>query len=625
MMKTFLKSLTGIAGLAVFLAIVIAANMLLADARVRKDLTKEKLYTLSDGTRNLLANLPRDVTLKFYFSRGNEDAPIPLKHYGERILDLLNEYKLTAKGRVTLEVFDPKADSEEEEWAQRYGLTGQPMGIMGSGDNIYLGLVAVSGTKEAALPFFAPSQEPRLEYLLTRMIAETTTEKKPLVGVLSSMPVMGDFGAPPSMAQGKEPWVSISELMGEYEVRPVLLQREKIPDGIDTLVVIHPKDLPDDMLYLIDQFVLRGGRLIAFMDPVCLADAESATPDPSGYLGARSDLNKLTKAWGFEMDGGQVIADPQASTPVRFSTGQAERSMTWLTLRKGNLDRKDIVTGSLELMMVPFAGAFKGAPAEGLTAETLLQTSPEAGLMNALSSTMSMGASAQDFVKAGKPLPIALRLAGKFKTAFPGGKPADTNTPTDATAATHLNESAKDGVVVLVGDVDCIFDRFAVEQANFFGRKINQVSNDNINFLVNLVEQLSGSDALIGLRGRDAFRHPFTRVVAMEEKAAARWREEETKLQQKLRDTQARLQELQRTKDADQKYVMSPEQQRELEQFRTQQFETRKQLKAVRKSLRSEIEDLGLKLKLANIALMPALVAFVGMAAGLRHRRRSSR
>jgi ABC-type uncharacterized transport system involved in gliding motility auxiliary subunit len=298
--------------------------------------------------------------------------------------------------------------------------------------------------------------------------------------------------------------------------------------------------------------------------------------------------------------------------------------MTWLSLRKGNLDRKDIVTGSLELMMIPFAGAFKGAPAEGLTSETLIHSSEDAGLMNALSTTMGMGASAQDFVKADKPLPIALRLAGKFKTAFPDGKPAASNALPNATAPEHLKESARDGVVVLVADADCIFDRFAVEQANFFGRKINQISNDNINFLINVVEQLSGSDALIGLRSRDAFRRPFTRVVAMEEQAAERWRAEESKLQQTLRDTQMRLQELQQTKDADQKFVMSPAQQRELEQFRNQQFETRKQLKTVRKNLRSEIEDLGLKLKLANIALVPGLVALVGMAAGLRHRRRSS-
>lgn len=623
-MKTFLKSVTGLAGLVVFLAIVIAVNMLLADTRIRKDLTKEKLYTLSEGTRGLLKSLPHDVTLKFYFSRGNEDAPIPLKQYGERILDLLNEYKLVSNGRLTLEVYDPKPDSDEEEWAQRYGLTGQPMNMMGGGENIYLGLVAVSGTKEAAIPFFAPSEEPRLEYMITRMIAETTRAKKPLLGIISDLPVLGDFGAPPSMSQGKEPWVAISELMGEYEVHPLIPPTTKIPDEMDTLLVIHPKDIPEDMLYLIDQFVLRGGRLIAFIDPVCLADAEGGTPDPRGYMAARSDLNRLTKAWGYEMDGAVVVADPRAATPVRFSSGQAERSATWLSLRKDNLDPKDIVTGSLELMMVPFAGAIVGAPVAGLTAQTMIQSSADAGTMNALSSTMGMGASAQDFKKADKPLVMGLRLSGTFKTAFPDGKPldpAETNAPA---AAASLKESIKPGVVVLVSDVDCLFDRFAVEQMNFFGRKVNQVSNDNINFLVNLVEQLTGSDALIGLRSRDAFRRPFTRVLALEEKATDRWRAEEAKLQAKLRETQMRLQELQRTKDADQKFVMSPEQQREVEQFRKEQFETRKQLKAVRKSLRSDIEDLGLKLKLANMALVPALVALAGIAAGVRHRRRSS-
>jgi ABC-type uncharacterized transport system involved in gliding motility auxiliary subunit len=238
--------------------------------------------------------------------------------------------------------------------------------------------------------------------------------------------------------------------------------------------------------------------------------------------------------------------------------------------------------------------------------------------MDAMAATMGATESLRGLESQTNTLTLAVRLSGKFPTAFPNGVEGQTN------AVPPLKESVKDGVVVLVGDADLLFDRFAVERLNFFGRTMFQLSNDNIAFVLNLAEQLSGNEALIGLRSRGSYERPFDRVIALEEKAQARWREEETKVQDRLQATQARLNELQTSKDADQKFVLSPEQQREIEQFRKESFETRKQLKEVRKSLRADIESLGLKLKAANMALVPALVAGFGIVHGLRRRSRSS-
>lgn len=609
--------LRGFIGVLVFLGILIAANALISQARVRKDFTKEGLYTLSAGTKQLLGSLQRDVTLKFYYSKNVEGLPMPLKQYAQRILDLLHEYEVHGGGHIALEVHDPEPDSDDEEWAQRYGVTPQNLGAMGINESLYLGLVTVSGAKEAAIPFFSPSQEPQLEYLLTRMISEVTAAKKSKIGVMSTLPVMG-LGGMSYMQRGPEPWIFVQELKNQYDVVQINPAEPLVPEDIDTVLVIHPKALTDPALFALDQFVLRGGRLVAFMDASCVAEKEVAPDqDMSGMMNSGSDLNKLTQAWGLEYSATKLVTDSKSATRVRFQDGRSDRNPTWLSLRSENLDKDEIATASLEIVFMPFAGAFTGTPAEDLKMTTLIKPSSSAGLVDALSASMGGLDNMRNIEKSTNALALAVRLTGRFVTAFPNGVPGQTNAV--------LKASKKEGVVVLVGDVDMLYDRFAAEKMNFFGRSMYQLSNDNIAFVLNIVEQLSGNPALIGLRSRGSYERPFNRVVELEEKAQTRWREEELKLQDKLEATQARLAELQNTKDSEQKFVLSPEQQREIEQFRKDQFETKKQLKQVRKNLRGEIEALGLKLKATNIALIPALIAILGVAHGLRRRQKASR
>ena len=625
MKKTTTKLFTGFAGGLVVLGILIALNVLFAGVRLKKDLTAERLYTLSPGTVDMLKGLDRPVTLKFYFSKGNPNVPVPLKNYVQRTLDFLREISARSGGRLVLETLDPQPDSDAEEWAQRYGLTPQSTGGLGLQPDLYLGLVAVSGTQEAAIPFLDPTAEPQLEYLVARLVQEVTRSQRSRIGIMSSLPVLAEPSSPymPPAAQ-KPDWLFVTELKKQYDVVSVPLESEEIPAGIDTLLLIHPKEIGDRALFALDQFVLKGGRLVAFVDPMCIA--EEAKPEAMGMPSLASDINRLSGAWGVTLESGQVVADLAAATPINLGDGRAERLPAWLSLRAGqNLDRQEIVTASLESLMLPFAGALVGKPAEGLALQTLIYASSNAVTLNAY----QVQSSVELNTRTGKPAPaaaLAVRLTGQFKTAFPDGQPkaaGDTNATETAASTNWLKASAKDGAVILVADADLLANDYSVRGMNFFGKTIYQPINDNLNFTLNVAEQLTGNPALIGLRSRGQYSHPFERVLAMEQAAQEQWQEQEQKLQQKLMETQQRLNELQSAKSDDQQLVLSAAQKTELEKFRQQRFETQRQLKEVRKNLRHSIEALGLKLKVLNMAAIPLLVALFGIGFAWQRRKRA--
>lgn len=623
-----IASASGLAGLLIVLGIVIAVNVILRTVRVRSDLTEDRVYTLSPGTKSLVGGLPRTVTLKFYFSRGGA-IPVQLRQFGQRVADLLREYEAAGRGRVVLEFHDPAPDSDEEEWAQRYGLTPQALNAGGFSPDVYLGLVASCGTKEAVIPFLAPSMEPQFEYQITRLIHEITRPARARIGVLSSLPVMGappQMGMPPTLSRG---WALAGELRRQYDVVPIDGSAARIPDDVGTLLLIHPKRMSDRMMYAIDQFVLRGGRLLAFVDPLCVTEREAMGEyNPYGGADFSSDLPKLFQAWGIEYSPMDVAADAAYASQVSFGPQGSERLATWLSIRAGGIDRDLIATSALELLMLPFAGGFHGTPAEGLTLTPLVHTSPGAALVSSFEAAQ-MGPQKMQNARAQGQMNLAVRLQGTFRTAFPNGQPREPESPEGEQAAEAglpppLKESRTNGVVVLVADVDLLYDAYSLRAMNFFGQPLYQPINDNLNLALNLVEEMAGSDALIGLRSRGRFIRPFDRVLEMERRAQEQWQQEEIKLMTRLQETQARINELQSTKDEDQEFILSPEQKKEIENFRQERFETQRQLKQVRKNLRSEIERLGVVVKAINLAGMPLVVAAFGLVHGL-HRRRASR
>ncbi len=483
---------------------------------------------------------------------------------------------------------------------------------------LYLGLAALSGAKQSSIPFFSPADEPQLEYLVTRLLTEVTSTNKPKLGVISMLPVMGLQGSFMN-GGGTPPWVFITELRNQYQVEQLPPSFAEIPQDMDTVLVVHPKRLSELTLFALDQFVLRGGKLLAFTDPLCLSEQDYER-GMAGMMDKASDLNRLTETWGLKMDPTRVVSDAAAATRVRMPDGSAENSAIWLTVRRPQLNQGEIATAPLETLMLPMAGFFTGTPAEGLTLTPLITASPGAGHMTAMEASMGTMAGQTSYTKFEQTAPIAVRLAGRFKTAFPEGRPAEGEPTGPSSSTPALKESSRDGLVVLVADADLLYDEFAVQRLNLPGRAAYMMANDNINLTVNLIGQLTGGDRLISLRSRGTFERPFTRVLALQQKAQERWRQEELKLQEQLRTTQMRLSELETTKDPTQQFVVTPEQKKEIAQFRAQATETRRQLKTVRKNLRQEIEQLGLWIKGLNLAALPGAVILFGLAHGLRRR-----
>ena len=419
------------------------------------------------------------------------------------------------------------------------------------------------------------------------------------------------------------PWLFVSELKRTYDVQVVPPSEENIATNIGTLLLLQPVELTESTRYAIDQFVLRGGRLIAFIDPLCIADQEASGEMFTGQSKDLSGFLNLMKNWGLGMDPQKVAADLTYATRIMNEQRVATRNTAWLSLRDAAIDRTEVATSPLESVMLVGSGVITGQPVAGLTMTTLLKTSAQSGLVDAMMARMSDDGGLSKLSTGKVALPLAVRLQGTFHTAFPNGRPpappAEGDQGQKKDEAPGLKEG--DGVVVIVADVDLLYNRFMARSMNFLGQSFLQPLNDNLNFAVNLVEQLSGNPALISLRSRGSFQRPFTRVLDMEQNAADRWRQQETALQDKLEAARARLTELQTQKDPKQQYIRSPEQKREIEQFRKEQFETSKALREVRKNLRRDVDRLGLQLQTLNMAAVPILVALFGLVFVWRHGR----
>ncbi len=628
MSKSFWKTSGGIAGLLILFAIIIAVNVILGRVRVRADLTGEKLYTLSQGSRSILAKLEQPLTLKLFVSSSSPAMPPVLKNYARQVEDLLKEYVVASNGRIALEKYDPVPDSDAEEWAQKYGISGQPMDIFGP--PVYFGLVAQMGDAEAAIPAFDPQAEELLEYTITRLIYRVCHPEKPVVGVISSLQVLGTRTPPfPMPGQprpaSQPPWLIFQDLRDDYTFRELQTSVERIDDDIKTLLLIHPKDLSDKTLYAIDQFVLRGGQLMALLDPLSVADMEtSGGANPFGMSRTSSNLAKLLSAWGVTYDENKVVADMRAISRVRMGDGgRVEESPVWLSLSRSNTSARDILTSGIESIMLPYAGAFTAESTKELTVTPLVMSSESACLVNSFSAQLGASTVRSEFRSGGVPLALAVRLTGTFKTAFPEGAPKDVSgSDTNQPPSSSEEESLKEGrsTVILIADVDMIYDRFCVQEINFLGARAFQPLNDNAIFFANALEQAAGSADLVGIRSRGRFARPFEVVLKRQEKAMLQWQAKEKELEARLQETQSRLRELQTDKDPKQRFILSEQQKKAIESFREQEFQIKQDLKMVRKNLRQDIERLGMIVKTVNIAAMPALVVLGGIGFWMRRR-----
>ncbi|GAP67277.1 hypothetical protein MBSD_n2595 [Mizugakiibacter sediminis] len=595
-----------------FVALVLVGNQALRGARI--DLTADHLYTLSPGTRSILAGIDEPVHLTLYFSdHATRDLP-QLRSYEQRVREMLEEMAQRANGKLQLEVIDPLPFSEDEDRAAGAGLSAAPIGSGGA--KVFFGLVGTNSTDgQAVIPFFQADKETFLEYDIAKLIHDLTMPRKPVVGVLSRLPLDGEVD--PRTGGVQPAWAVLQELRQLFDVRMLDAQRlRKIGDDVQVLMLVQPRDLPEDALYAIDQFVMRGGRLAVFVDPDAetdtagAADAEGATP-----LAPRSsDLPRLFKAWGVSYDPNMVVLDRARALSIAMSADAAPvRHPAVLGYTADDLNHDDVVTANLQSINVSSAGAFALAADGTARLVPLLQSTADAMRVPAARVRLQPDPSALlvGYRPDGVHYVIAGWLEGRFRSAFPERRDAG-----------HLDEAKAPGRILLVADTDILSDRLWVQMTPFFGQTLLNAFANNGDFAVNAVDYLTGSSALISIRGRATARRPFTRVEALRRSADARFRTKEAELERELADTERRLAGLQQEKGKDNAQILSPAQKQELEAFLRRKLAIRRELRDVQRQLDAEIEALGSRLKFIDILLMPILVTLAALAYAWRRARR---
>ena len=621
------------------LVILIVVNVLGNFVKFRVDFTENKLYSLSAGTRKILDKLDTPVEIRFYYSKDNSSMPVPLRTYAQEVEDLLAEYQQAGHGKIQIVKLDPKPDSDAEDSARLDGVEGQATSL--TGDRIYLGLAVSCLDAKTAIPFLSPDRETLLEYDISRAISSVVNPKKAVIGVMSALPVLGR-SSPMMMMQrqpGNPPWIFIQELKENYTVREVPLNTEKIDNDISVLLLAYPKGITDAAQFAIDQFILRGGKVVALLDPFSFVDSQLSGQEGMMMGGVYSaSLDKLLKAWGLEFTETKVVADPNLATRIQRQNSSVDSDMTVLSVPGDTINKSDPLGASTSDLLLPFAGAFLGTPVTGLKEEVLVSSTKQAGLVDANSIVMGADAVRKLYKPGDTPLALAVRLTGKFKTAFPQGKPAEppTPTPSPSPAASpsvsptpppvYLKEGTNEGVVLLVGDSDFAYDQIAGREQQVLNQTVFTPANGNLNLIESSVELLAGDSNLISIRSRASANRPFVVVNKMEATAEEKYQNKIDELESSLTQARQKLSELQSGKQADQKSVLSPEQQAEIKKFQENETTIDRQLKQVRKELRQEIDSLQNWLKWLNIALMPALVTGVGLGlAFFKKRSRAAR
>ncbi|BBO78874.1 hypothetical protein DSCW_62910 [Desulfosarcina widdelii] len=608
-------------GALLVLAILVLANLLLAGTNLRWDATEDNLYSLSEGTRKILSDLDQDVVIKVFYSKHMTNAPSSIKTFAQRVIDFLSEYEHYGKGNVKVEIYDPKPDSEEEEWAVTYGMKSIQLP---TGENLYLGLVAMAADREAAIPFIDPTKETQLEYDLTRIISRVQTAKRLKIAVYSGLPVFGqpamNMGMTPQ--SGTEPWFFIEEMKKSYDLIQVQSNADSIDAEADLLLLFHPKNMSEDLMFAVDQYLLGGGNLMVFADPLSLMD------DPR-MGGGGSIPEKLFTAWGISMEKGKAVADYTYATRLRNRENQVEENPLWLSAPASAFNADNLITANLESMLLPVAGAIEVLPDSPTTVDPLVQTSTNNATVDAFMHNMDVATLRRDFKPSGTVRNLAVRISGHFKTAFPDGKPAASSKEGDATAESDLGEpppvvkeSKKEAVIVVVADSDLLYDGYYLSRQNLLGFTISNIFNDNLNFLLNSCEMLTGNPALIGIRSRGTFERPFTRVQELERKAQDRWLDQEQALVRQVEATNEKLRMLEQQKDAGQQAILSEDQEREIQRFQEEKLKINKELKTVRRNLRADIEQLGRTVKFVNIFLVPLLIGIGGIVYAITRRRK---
>ncbi len=665
MIRQFLNRKGGwIIGIAVALAAFVALNAGLSNLTgMRIDLTEDRLYTLSDGTQRILDKMTEPVAFEFYVSQRLVKEVAIYGNYAGRVRDVVNEFAAASNGKLTVNEFDPEPFSETEDAAVGAGVTGVPLDA--SGEKVYFGVAARSGKRTGVIGFFQPQREAFLEYDLARMLEGLTNPKKPVVGVVTSLPMFGSFMPQPGRQKS---WFIVDALKERFDVRNIFDLKNDLTDEIDVLMLVHPV-LNDQDLYAIDQYLMRRGRLLVLADPFSEL-AQQAAMSGRPIAPKETNLNKLTEKWGVKIVEGKTAGDINLARIVNAGSESNMRPapyLLWLTLKDAAIDKKDAVTRDINAVNLASAGAIEVSENAAVKVEPLLSTTPQSQIFDTELIDVrkpNVLEFIEKFKPGGKPLTLAARITGAVETAFPDGppkpkkpeevkpegaedekkagaeekaaekkeeKPAEV--PEEEKWPPHIAKSTAPVNVILVADSDMLQEHFWVRVQDFFGQRVAAPFANNGDFVVNALENLAGSGDLITLRSRGTAQRPFSRVEALRIEADAKFRAREQVLTKRLAEVQKKFEEVQNKaggKSQEGEAVLTADQQKaiddEMVNLRTDLLAIRKELRSVQLELRKEIEALDSTLRFLNIGLVPVLVGLfaIGLSVIRTQRRKQA-
>ncbi len=578
-----------------FVVFVYLNNLLFSGLRL--DMTDNQLYTLSEGTEKILSEIDEPLNLYFFFSEKASEDLTSLRAYARRVQEMLEEYQLEAGDGINLQVIDPEPFSEEEDLAAEFGLQSVP--VNQAGDELYFGLAATNALDDQeVISFFQPDKEEFLEYELSKLVYSLSVVERPRVAIYSDLPI--EEAVDPTTYQPRPAWIFLVQLQELFDVEVISELTGEVLSDFDLLMLVHPKDTSREELYAIDQFVMNGGKLTAFIDPIAEMDRPQAQGMMPGMQGT-SSLNELTSHWGVTLQADEVLGDAGSALTVADATGAPVRHLGILGFTSDNLADDDVVTSSLESVNVSTAGILDVSEIDGIATEVMLKSSPSSMPLPALQfQFLTNPAELQNgFAPTGEEYVVAVRLSGTANTAFPEGIEGSTR---------PVVESTDELQVVLVADTDILSDRLWVQVQSFFGQQIASAWADNGSLITNLTDNLSGSSDLIDVRSRGQFTRPFTVVQELRRTAEASYLQSAEDLQRRLTETEDKLTELESARVDDGVLTLSEEQQDALIQFQEEKLKIRKELRDVRHQLDKDIERLGAMLKFINIFLMPVLI-----------------
>jgi ABC-type uncharacterized transport system involved in gliding motility auxiliary subunit len=623
-----------------FFSVNVLADLTLTSNRL--DLTQDRLFTVTEGTKESLAAIDEPIDIRFYYSEQLDELGPYFASHAQRVEELLEEYRRLSGGKIRIERLDPQPFSREEDLAVAEGVRGLPIGS--DGTQLYFGLSGRNSTDDLqVVEYLAPERADFLEYDLTRMVYDLAEPDKPVVAIMGDLPMTG------SQMNQWQPWLVVEAMFQFFDVRFLGGSQDQIEDDVDVLMLAQPASLDEKSLYAIDQFVMRGGRVLALVDPhaesLAMGQNPMAPPPGGDAIGA---LEPLLAAWGVSVPADQVVGDAASAQRVSAQVGGREvvvQYLPWLALDQRQLARDDVVTAELDRVTMQSAGWIEKREGASIEIEPLISSSPQSMAIDVarIEGMPDPGGLIRDFQSRGEPFVLAARVTGPVKSAFPDGPPAADEAPAGEEAAEesqagaqddepaeeqaapkHLAEATAPLNLVLIADSDLLADHSWVRRQSMLGQDVTMPIANNGDLVINAVDNLTGSEGLIALRGRNLSVRPFEVVQAMEQEAELRYRTKEQQLLERIEATQQKIRQLQE-EERQSGVILTSEQQAEIDDFRSEMLGLRQELRTVQRSLREDVEQLSLWVRGANTWAVPVLIGLVAIVLALVRRWRAHR